>query len=115
MRFLSMIRVQENTAQKPSEKLMADMGKLLEEMTAKGVLLDTAGLHPTSAGVRLRNNHGKFSQTDGPFTETKEVVGGYALFKADSMEEAIEVTRRFLAVHGDEWNIECEIRQLADM
>jgi hypothetical protein len=115
MRFLSMVRVQENTDQRPSEKLMTDMGKLIEEMTAKGVLLETAGLQPTSAGVRLRNNHGKLSRTDGPFTETKEVVGGYAMLKADSMEEALELTRRFLEVHGDEWNVECEVRQLADM
>ncbi|NMO17884.1 transcriptional regulator [Pyxidicoccus fallax] len=115
MRFLSMVRVQEGTAQKPSEKLMADMGKLIDEMTAKGVLLDTAGLHPSSEGVRLRNDHGRYSRTDGPFTEAKEVVGGYAIFKADSMEEALELTRRFLAVHGEEWNIECEVRQLADM
>ena len=115
MRFLSMVRAQENTGQRPSEKMLADMGKLIEEMTAKGVLLDTAGLHPTSAGVRLRNNHGKFSRTDGPFTEAKEVVGGYALLKAGSMEEALELTRRFLDVHGEEWNVECEVRQLADM
>ena len=112
MRFLSMIRVQENTGQKPSEKLMADMGKLIEEMTAKGVLLDTAGLRPTSEGVRLRNNHGKLLRTDGPFAEAKEVIGGYAMFKADSMEEALALTRRFLEVHGDEWNVECEIRQV---
>ncbi|WP_163992843.1 YciI family protein [Pyxidicoccus caerfyrddinensis] len=115
MRFLSMVRVQENPGQKPSEKLMADMGKLMAEMTAKGALLDTAGLQPSSAGVRLRNNHGKLSRTDGPFTETKEVVGGYAMLKADSMEEALELTRRFLEVHGDEWNVECEVRQIADM
>jgi hypothetical protein len=115
MRFLSMVRVQENPDQRPSEKMMADMGKLMTEMTAKGVLLDTAGLLPSSAGVRLRNNHGKLSRTDGPFTETKEVVGGYAMLKADSMEEALELTRRFLDVHGDEWNVECEVRQIADM
>jgi hypothetical protein len=115
MRFLSMIRINESTANKPTEKLMADMGKLMQEMTAKGVLLDTAGLHPTSQGFRMRNNHGKLSHTDGPFTEAKEVVGGYALFKADSREEAMEFVRRFLEVHGDGWNIECEVRQLADM
>ena len=115
MRFLSMVRVQENTGQVPSERLMADMGKLIEEFSAKGALLDTAGLRPTSEGVRLRNNHGKLSRTDGPFTEAREVVGGYAILKADSMEEAIELTHRFLEVHGDEWNVECEVRQLEDM
>ena len=115
MRFLSMVRVQENTGQVPSERLMADMGKLIEEFTAKGALVDTAGLRPTSEGVRLRNNHGKLSRTDGPFTEAREVVGGYAILKADSMEEAIELTNRFLEVHGDEWNVECELRQLEEM
>jgi hypothetical protein len=113
MRFLSMVRTQEN-GPKPSERLMADMGKLIQEMTEKGVLLDTAGLHPTSEAFRLRNNHGKYSRTDGPFTETKEVIGGYALLKADSMEEALALTQRFLEVHGDEWNVECEVRQVFD-
>jgi hypothetical protein len=115
MRFLSLVRVTENTGQVPSEKLMADMGKLIEEMTAKGVLLETAGLRPTSEGVRLRNNRGKLSRTDGPFAETKEVVGGYALLKAGSMAEAIELTNRFLEVHGDEWDVTCEVRQIEDM
>ena len=112
MRFLSMIRVDENTAQKPSERLMKEMGKLLEEMTANGSLLSTTGLRPTSEGVRMRWNRGKLSATDGPFTETKEVIGGYAIVEAPSMKEALEITRRFLAIHGDEWNIECEVRAL---
>lgn len=114
MRFLSMIRVAES-GQVPSERLMAEMGKLMEDMTAKGVLVDTAGLHPTSEGVRLRNNRGTYSQTDGPFTEAREVIGGYAILEAPSMADALEATRRFLEVHGDEWNVECEVRQLADM
>jgi hypothetical protein len=61
--------------------------------------------------VRLRG--GKISTVDGPFTETKEVIGGYAVLEASSKEEAIELTRRFLRVHGDEWDIECEVRELA--
>ena len=115
MRFLSMVRVSETTGQVPSERLMADMGKLIEEFTAKGALVETAGLRPTSEGVRLRNNHGKFNRTDGPFTEAREVIGGYAILKADSMDEAIALTQRFLEVHGEEWNVECEIRQLEEM
>ena len=111
MRFLSMIRVAE-TGQKPSERLMNDMGKLMEEMIAAGSLVRTAGLKPTKDGVRVRSNHGKITQTDGPFTETKEVIGGYAILEAKSMQEAIELTKRFLAVHGDEWNLECEVRPL---
>jgi hypothetical protein len=110
MRFLSMIRINESSGQQPSGQLMADMGKLIAEMTAAGVLLDTAGLRPTAEGARMRLSHGKLKTTDGPFTETKEVIGGYAMLKADSMQEALELTSRFLKVHGDEWEIECEVR-----
>jgi hypothetical protein len=112
MRFLSMIRVAENTGQVPSERLMEEMGKLMEDMTRAGVLISTAGLRPTSEGVRLRSRHGELSATDGPFTETKEVIGGFAILEAKSKEEAIELTKRFLAVHGDEWDLECELRPL---
>lgn len=112
MRYLSMIRIDERTAQKPTERLMNDMGKLIEEMTAAGKLVRTAGLRPTSEGFRVRLQGGKLSTVDGPFTETKEVIGGYAVLEADSREEAIELTERFLLVHGDEWNLECEVRPL---
>ena len=112
MRFLSMIRVTENTGQVPSEKLMQEMGKLIEEMTRNGSLVTTAGLRPTKEGVRVRWNRGKLSTTDGPFTESKEVIGGYAIVEAKSMKDAIALTQRFLAIHGEEWNIECEVRQI---
>ena len=112
MRFLSMIRIDETTAKPPTEKLMEDMGKLMEEMTKAGVLVETAGLRPTSEGVRVRLRGGRLSTVDGPFTESKEVIGGYAVLEAKSMAEAIEHTRRFLQVHGDEWDLECEVRQL---
>ncbi len=115
MRFLSMIRIDETTGQVPSERLMADMGKLLEELTRAGVMIDTAGLRPTSEGVRVRSRNGRLSMTDGPFTETKEVIGGYAILETESKEQAVEVTRRFLEIHGNEWNIECEVRQLDAM
>jgi hypothetical protein len=91
---------------------MQDMGKLMEEMTRDGSLVTTAGLRPTAEGVRVRQRHGKQSVTDGPFTETKEVIGGYAILEAKSMQEAVELTKRFLRVHGDEWDVECEIREL---
>ena len=55
---------------------------------------------------------GKLTTIDGPFTETKDVIGGYAILEAPSMEEAVALTKRFLEVHGDEWDIECEVRQL---
>jgi hypothetical protein len=113
MRFLSMIRIDETTAQVPSEQLMADMGKLIEELTRTGQLVSTAGLRPTSEGVRVRlHRGGRFSLVDGPFTETKEVIGGYAILEAPSRAEAVELTRRFLEVHGSDWDVECEVRQL---
>ena len=113
MRFLSMVRVNENSGQRPNERLMREMGELMQEMTRTGKLIATAGLAPTSQGFRMRSNHGKLTTTDGPFSETKEVIGGYAMIEAASIEEAREITRRFLAVHGDEWNVECEVRPLA--
>jgi hypothetical protein len=112
MRFLSMIRIDEKTTQAPTEQLMQDMGKLIDEMTRNGTLVSTAGLRPTAEGVRVRLRRGKLSTTDGPFTETKEVIGGYAILEAGSMAEAVELTRRFLLVHGDGWDIECEVRRL---
>ena len=113
MRFLSMIRVEENTGQVPSEQLMQDMMKLIDEMTREGTLVRTAGLRPTKEGVRVRlRKGGNLSTVDGPFTETKEVIGGFAILEAPSMKEAIELTRRFLKVHGDTWDIECEVRAL---
>ena len=113
MRFLSMIRVEENTGQVPSEQLMQDMGKLIDEMTREGSLVRTAGLRPTKEGKRVRlRKGGQLSTVDGPFTETKEVIGGFAILEAESMAAAIELTKRFLRVHGDVWDIECEVRPL---
>src|SRR5947209_13517566 len=112
MKFLSMIRIDEKTSQQPSEQLMQDMGKLIDEMTRTGKLVTTAGLRPTKEGKRVRLRKGQMFVTDGPFTETKEVIGGYAIVEAGSMQEAIELTKRFLAIHGTEWDIECEVRQM---
>ena len=112
MRYLSMIRIDENTGQAPSEQLMTDMGKLIEELTQAGSLISTAGLRPTSEGMRVRLRRGKLTTIDGPFTETKDVIGGYAILEAASIGEAVALTKRFLAVHGDEWDIECEVRQV---
>lgn len=114
MRFLSMIRIDESLNQAPSERLLNDMQQLMEEMTRNGTLIATAGLTPSADGVRLRLRDGKITATDGPFTEAKEVVGGYALFEAASKDEAVAIGRRFLQVHGEGWDIECEVRPLQD-
>jgi len=113
MRFLSMIRIDETTGQVPGEQLMADMGKLIEELTSTGQLVSTAGLRPTAEGVRVRlHRSGRLTVLDGPFTESKEVIGGYAILEAQSKAEAVDLTRRFLKVHGTDWDVECEVRQL---
>jgi len=113
MRFLSLIRVQENTGKQPSERMMNEMGKLLTEMKNSKKLLDTAGLAPTAQGKRVRLRSGRISVIDGPFTETKEVVGGYAMLDAQSLEEAIALTERFVELHvADGWELDCEVRQL---
>jgi len=113
MRFLSMIRVQENTGKQPSERLMTEMGKLMTEMKATGSLLDTAGLAPTASSKRVRLRGGKISVVDGPFAEAKEVVGGYAMLEAQSLDEAIALTQRFVELHvADGWEIDCEVRQV---
>jgi hypothetical protein len=108
-----MIRVEENTGQVPSEQLMQDMMKLIDEQTREGTLIRTAGLRPTREAVRVQlRKGGKLSSVDGPFTETKEVIGGFAILEAASMAEAVELARRFLEVHGDTWDIDCEVRQI---
>jgi hypothetical protein len=112
MRFLSMIRINENAGVPVTEQLMHDMGKLIQEMTREGTLVSTAGLRPTKEGVRVRQRGGRQSTVDGPFVESKEVIGGFAILEAASMAQAVELTRRFLRIHGDEWDIECEVRQM---
>ena len=110
MRFLSIYKtVERNTPPTPEE--MAGMAKLIEEGMKSGWLLSTEGCLPTSFGARVRRSEGKLSVTDGPFAETKEVVGGFAILKADSKQEAIELAKFFLGHVGQG---ECELRQLFD-
>ncbi|MGH9565081.1 MAG: YciI family protein [Candidatus Angelobacter sp.] len=108
MRFLSIYKTVERNVP-PSQDEMDRMGKLIEEGTKAGWLLGTEGCLPTALGARVRRANGKINVTDGPFTEAKEVVGGFAILKANSREEAIELTRNFLQNAGDG---ECELRQL---
>jgi hypothetical protein len=85
----------------PTQQEMADMGQLIEEMTKAGVLIATDGLQASSKGARVRISDGKFVVTDGPFTETKELVAGFAIVEAKSKQEAIELAKRFLSVVGE--------------
>src|SRR5262249_329558 len=108
MRFLAIYRSKETGIPRSPENIAA-MGRLIEEMAKAGVLLATEGCQPSSKGARVRITGGKFSVNHGPFTETKEVVGGFALFQVKSKEEAIEWTKRFLQLAGDG---ESEIREI---
>jgi hypothetical protein len=108
MRFLSIYKTEERSTP-PTPEEMATMGKLIEEGMKAGWLLATEGCLPTALGARVRRCNGKLTVTDGPFTEAKEVVGGFALLKANSKEEAIELARKFLKIAGDG---ECELRQI---
>ena len=100
MRFLMMTIVDGSTpAAPPTPELYAEMGKLIEEMTKAGVLLATGGLDPRA--TRIKNSGGKITVTDGPFTEAKEAIVGFALIEAKSKEEAIEYSKRFWKVVGD--------------
>src|SRR4051794_13465537 len=108
MRFLSIYKAAERNTP-PTQEEMDRMGKLIEDTMRSGHLLATEGCLPSSLGARVRLSEGKVTITDGPFTEAKEVVGGFAILRADSKEEAIEQARHFLQVAGGG---ECELRQL---
>lgn len=107
MRFLSIYKSAENGPPTPEE--MERMGKLVEEGMKAGYLVAVEGCLPSVMGARVRLSNGDVTVTDGPFTESKEVVGGFAILEAASREEAIRRVREFLAVAGDG---ECELRQL---
>jgi len=108
MKFLSIYKTAE-TGALPTPEEMTKMGKLVEDGMKAGFLLAVEGCMPSAAGARVRLSKGKLTVTDGPFTESKEVVGGFAILQADSKQAAIELVRQFLHSAGDG---ECELRQL---
>jgi hypothetical protein len=112
MRFISIFTHEPND-RPPTETEMATMGKLIEEGMKAGWLIATEGVNFGATGVRVHKTAGgKVTVTDGPFVETKEVIGGYALLKAATKEEVVELTRRFLNVVGQGT---CEIYHLYEM
>jgi hypothetical protein len=120
MQFLMLIKIANNAdyeAGKPvPAELEAAMGELIGEWTQTGAFVSAAGLKPTSRGARVRISSGKVKTTDGPFTEAKEVIGGFFILEAKDKDAAVELTRRFAEVHrkvlGDDFQLECEVRQL---
>jgi hypothetical protein len=114
MRFMTMVKSVEN-AVPPPKALMDAIAKLGEEAFKAGVMVETGGLAPSAAGARVRLAGGKLSVTDGPFTETKELIGGYAVYELKSKQEAIDWTLRFMELHKTHWpgwEGEVEIRQM---
>jgi hypothetical protein len=109
MKYLCVYKPSKPEGAPPTQEEMAKMGELIEDMMKSGTLIATEGCLPSVLGARVRFSSGKFTVTDGPFTEAKEIIGGFALIRANSKEEAIEHNRRFLKVAGDG---EVEIRQV---
>jgi hypothetical protein len=110
MRYMTIYQTEE-TGAPPKQEDYAKMGRFIQELAQAGVLVLTDGLQHSSKGARVRINDGKFTVTDGPFTESKEVVAGYAIFEVKSKAEIIELTKRFLALMG---RGESEIRLMPD-
>ena len=114
MRYLTTIKSSEQQGP-PPPALMDAMGRLTEEGLRDGNLLESGGLAPTASGARIRVRDGRLHVTDGPFTEAREVVGGYAFIEARSREEAVAIATRVLQVHIDHWvgwEGEIEVRQV---
>jgi len=111
MRFIGLLRADKHSeaGTPPSQELLERMGEFIEEVTAAGVMIATDGLQPSSKGARVRLSNGKVTVTDGPFTESKELIASYAIFDVKTMAEAVEWTTRFLKVLGEG---ECEIRPI---
>jgi len=118
MRFLSIVKADESLRDTPPPPALFEaMGRLMEETTKDGTLLDTGGLHPSSAGAQVSIRNGEVTVVDGPFAEGREVVGGWAFMQARSKAEAVEQARRFMQVHVDNWpgwEGTCEVRQCDD-
>jgi len=111
MRFMTLYKPGRETDAPPTEEEMAAVGQLIEDMAKAGVLIATDGLKSSVHGARVRIENGKFTVTDGPFAETKELIAGYAILQAASRAEAIELSKRFLQVMGEG---ESEVRLMHD-
>jgi hypothetical protein len=117
MRYMMIVKHKEGQGMPPKE-LMEAIGKLTEEAVKNGTLLGNGGLLPTAAGARVKLSGGRVTVTDGPFTEAKEIIGGYALFELKSKEEAVQGAIGFMELHKKlwpEWEGETEVREMMMM
>jgi len=114
MRFMMIVKHAENQGPPPPQ-LMDAITKLAEQEARAGTMLGNGGLGPTAQGARVRLSGGKGTVTDGPFTETNAVIGGYAQFELKSKEAAVESAVRFMELHRKHWpgwEGETEVRQM---
>lgn len=120
MQFLMLIRIENNgdyeAGKRPPGDLDTVMGELIGEWSKTGAFVSAAGLRPTSQASRVALRRGKVTTTDGPFTEAKEVIGGFFLLEAADLAAAVAMTERFVEIHrqvlGDSFFLECEVRQV---
>ena len=110
MKYLMFIKHSESSRNEPiPQALMDAMGEFVAKGFQDGTLKDTAGLRPTKDGFRIRSSKGKLTATDGPFMETKEVVGGYAMIEVETEAQAREIAHQFMELHRVHWPaFECE-------
>jgi hypothetical protein len=114
MRYFSIIRADESQGV-PPQALMDAMDQYVAKTLKSGTVVSTGGLAPSAAGTRIRIKAGRITVTDGPFAETKEVIGGYAVLAGDNREDVIRSTKEFMQLHLDHWpgwEGECELREL---
>ena len=118
MKYLTFIRHSESYRESPPPAaLMEAMGKFVEKSFKDGTVVDTGGLLPSKDGARVRLSNGEITVTDGPFTESKEVIGGWAIVNAESKADAIRVAKEFMELHRKYWpgfEGESEVRPMFD-
>jgi len=118
VKYLTFIRHSESYRESaPPQALMEAMGRFVQQSLKDGTLVDTGGLLPSKDGARVRLARGKITVTDGPSTETKEVIGGWAILKVDSRAEAIRIATEFMELHREYWpefEGESEVRPMFD-
>jgi hypothetical protein len=120
MKFLMLIKIANDpdyeAGKPPPPELEAAMGEIMGDWSKTGAFVSAAGLRPTSKGARIRLGRGKVKVSDGPFTESKEVIGGFFVLEVENKATAVDMTRRFVEVHrqvlGDDFQLECELREL---
>jgi hypothetical protein len=114
MRFMMLVKTAEQSGP-PPQPLMDAIAKMAEEAVKNGTMVASGGLAPTAQSARVRVSNGQLSVIDGPFAESKEVVGGFAIFDLKSKDEALEGAKRFMEVHKQYWpgwQGETEVRQI---